>query len=58
MPRISASAFPRGENLSVHTVATGMPFSSRMIESWIHHDVQEPQSPNALMTNVHSDRNA
>ena len=49
-PRVSASALARTANSSVTIVAVAIPADSSLTESWILHDVQEPQSAKALMT--------
>jgi len=38
----------------VQIVTARSPCRSSVTESWIHHDVQPPQSPEATMTEVHS----
>ena len=58
MPRISASALPSAWNSSVEKVATAMPCFSSLMASWIHHDVQEPQSAKAAATTWQRLRNS
>ncbi len=41
---------PNVTNASVQMVIVGIPLFSSSIESWILHDVHEPQSPIALIT--------
>ena len=50
MPKLFASSRASPRNASVQTVTVGMPRFSSSTESWIHHDVHEPQSPMAVMT--------
>lgn len=49
-PRFFDSSRASATNASVQIVTVGMPFFSSSTESWIHHDVQLPQSPMAVMT--------
>lgn len=44
----ASRACPR--NAALMMVLVGTPRFSRYSESWIHHDVQPPQSPQALTT--------
>jgi hypothetical protein len=44
MPKAVASARARPRKASVVTTSAGLPARSREIASWIHHDVQDPQS--------------
>jgi len=44
------SSLARPRNASVQIVTVGMPRFSSSMESWIHHDVHDPQSPMAVMT--------
>ena len=50
MPRFFASSRASPMNASVQMVTVAMPRFSSSTESWIHHDVHEPQSPIAVMT--------
>lgn len=51
---VFACARPSVKNGVVQIVSARSPWRSSSIESWIHHDVQPPQSPEATMTEVHS----
>ena len=48
--RICASILPRVANSSVQMLIVGVPCFSNSMASWIHHDMQEPQSPIARIT--------
>ncbi len=48
-----ASIFPREANSSVQMLNVGVPCFSNSMASWIHHDMQEPQSPIARITRSH-----
>jgi hypothetical protein len=50
MPRVRDSVCASLRNSVVTTVAVGIPALSSLTESWILHDVHEPQSANALIT--------
>ena len=50
MPRVQRFSLRKHEKFVVTTVAVGTPAFSSLTESWILHDVQEPQSAKALMT--------
>ncbi len=50
MPRLAASARASPRKASVQIVTVGTPFFSSSTESWIHHDVHDPQSPMAVKT--------
>src|SRR5262245_28606305 len=52
MPRLAASRRASASNSNVPMVAVGTPRCSSMIEPWILHDVQDPQS--ALPTSARS----
>ncbi len=51
--KICASISARELNSSVQTVIVGIPRFSSSMASWIHHDVQEPQSAIARRTRSH-----
>ena len=53
IPEDCAALTPNVKNSSVQMVATGIPFFSNSTESWILHEVQEPQSPYAFTTVWH-----
>ena len=46
----TASSRPSFSNAVVQIVTVGIPRFSSSTESWIHHDVQDPQSPMAVTT--------
>ena len=50
MPRVRDSVCASFRNSIVTTVEVGIPAPSSLTESWILHDVHEPQSANALIT--------
>jgi hypothetical protein len=50
MPRFFDSSRASPMNASVQIVTVGTPFRSSSTESWIHHDVHEPQSLIAVTT--------
>jgi hypothetical protein len=50
MPRFFDSSRASPMNASVQIVTVATPFRSSSTESWIHHDVHEPQSLIAVMT--------
>jgi hypothetical protein len=50
IPRFFDSSRARPTKASVQIVTVGIAFFSNSIESWIHHDVHEPQSLIAVMT--------
>ena len=52
-PSAFDSARPKASNSVEQIVTVGMPSFSSSIESWILHEVQEPQSPTALITTSH-----
>jgi hypothetical protein len=49
-PSPSAWRCANSMNGVVHREAVGTPATSSLTESWIHHDVQDPQSPEAWIT--------
>ena len=57
-PQPVASALASARNSSVQIATAGMPWRSSSMQSWIHHDVQEPQSQTAPTTASHSRTNA
>jgi hypothetical protein len=50
MPRFFDSSRASPMNASVQMVTVATPFRSSSTESWIHHDVHDPQSLIAVMT--------
>ncbi len=50
MPRFFDSSRASPTKASVQMVTVGIPRFSSSTESWIHHDVHEPQSPMAVIT--------
>ncbi len=56
MPSLSAVFAASSRNCSVTMLRVGIPSLSMPQESWIHHDVHPPQSPDALtMKSAHCD---
>ena len=53
IPFEAAIALARETKASVHIVTVGKPFASSSIESWILHDVHDPQSQMPLITTWH-----
>ena len=49
-PCVEAMRRANFAKVSVTTITVGMPRSSRAGVTWLHHVVQEPQSPVAVMT--------
>lgn len=50
MPKLRDSVRANSMKASVQIVTVGIPRFSNSTESWIHHDVQAPQSPMAVIT--------
>jgi hypothetical protein len=50
IPRFFEIFLAKGSKRSVQIVIVGLPPFSNSTESWILHDVQEPQSPIAFIT--------
>jgi hypothetical protein len=53
MPSCAASIFPIAANTSVQMTAVGTPAFWSSTASWTLHDVQDPQSPDPVMTTSH-----